>query len=292
MPFDDSAVNRRERLAAEFRDKPERVIDLPGWMLPGEQVAQYRAMDDLAIVEIAGRDSVAAAVRAVSENGYGNLLPVYAYTGSEYGFWGSVGQAASRLAARLPNVRVHPLLIVGSPDFWHAVNGRFISDLVHVFGHYTPCTGCHLYLHAIRVPLARLLGNVPIIAGERKSHSGTVKINQVGQALDFYQRFIQRFGIRLDLPLAEIEDDRAIEDLLEMPWAQGKEQLGCCLSGNYKGAGGNIAMDTVSVMRFFDEFAGPATDAIIRDYLEGRVPDHPGIAKQTITRCLSESKPS
>ena len=292
MTVNETAENRRAQLAAVFRDKPERVIDFPGWMLPGDQVARYRGMDDLAIVEIAGRDSVAAAVRAVSEKGYGNLLPVYAYTGSEYGFWGSVEQAASRLAARLPSVRVHPLLVVGSPGFWHAVNGRFISDLIHVFGHYTPCTGCHLYLHAIRVPLARLLGNVPIIAGERESHSGTIKINQVGEALDFYQRFIRRFDIRLDLPLVEIEDDRAIEDLLEIPWAQGKEQLGCCLSGNYKGAGGNIGMDSASVMRFFDEFAGPAADAIIHGYLEGRVPDHPGIAKQAITRCISETKPS
>ncbi|MCF8037391.1 MAG: hypothetical protein K9K62_11005, partial [Desulfobacteraceae bacterium] len=49
-------------------------------------------------------------------------------------------------------------------------------------GHYTPCTGCHLYLHAVRIPLARMLGNVPIIGGERESHSGKVKVNQCAPA--------------------------------------------------------------------------------------------------------------
>jgi len=286
MVTDNMPTVREDRLAAVFRDKPEMVVDLPAWMLSEGQADMYRALDDLAIVEIAGRDSVAAAVCAVRENGFGNLLPVYAYTGSEHGPWRSVEEAVNRLARRLPGARVHPLLVVGSPSFWHALNGRFVNDVMRVFGHYTPCTGCHLYLHAVRIPLSRMLGNAPIIAGERKSHSGEVKINQVDEALGFYVRFAGSFDVRLLLPLADIADGREIEEILGMPWQRGKEQLGCCLSGNYKQAMGGIGIGVDAVMRYFNEFAGPAARSMIAAYLENRVPDHEAAAKQAIAQCI------
>lgn len=273
---------RDERLAAVFRDKPELVIDLPEWMLPADRIDAFRRMDDLAVVEIAGRDSIAAAVRGVEEHGFGNLLPVYAYTGSEHGPWESIPQAVARLAERLPRVIVHPLLVIGSPGFWRAINGRFVGDMIRLFGHYTPCTGCHLYLHAVRIPLARNIGNVAVIAGERKSHSGSVKVNQVGPALDFYERFLDSFGIRLHLPVADVADGTQIENILEMPWERGKEQPGCCMSGNYRTAAGEMSVKTEGVMHFFTRFAAPAARKIVSAYLEDRVPDHEDFAAGVI----------
>lgn len=206
------AEQRNEKLAAVFRDKPEMVTNFPQWMLTEKQLTEYKQMQDLAIVEIAGRDSVAAAISAVKQKGYGNLLPVYAYTGTEYGPWHhSVNQAVKRLAARLPEICVHPLVAVGSPLFWRALNGRLVSECIKVFGHYTPCPGCHLYLHAVRIPLAQMIGNVAVIAGERKSHSGMVKINQTGQAIDFYLNFLKAYGICLEIPLADTADGKETE---------------------------------------------------------------------------------
>lgn len=273
---------RDERLAAVFRDKPEMVIDLPEWMLPADRADAYRRMDDLALVEIAGRDSIAAAIRGVEACGFGNLLPVYAYTGSEHGPWGSILRAVERLSERMPRVSVHPLLVIGSPGFWRAINGRFIGDVIRLFGHYTPCTGCHLYLHAVRIPLARKIGNAPVIGGERKSHGGSVKVNQVGPALDFYARFLDSFGIRLHLPVVDVADGAVIENILEMPWGRGKEQPGCCLSGNYRTAAGEIALETEDMMRYFTDFAGPAARKIVSAYLEDRVPGHENCAAAVI----------
>ena len=53
------------RLKELYLNKPECVITLPEWLLPSEKIKEYRAMSRLAIVEIAGRDSVAAAIEAV-----------------------------------------------------------------------------------------------------------------------------------------------------------------------------------------------------------------------------------
>lgn len=275
---------RNEKLAAVFLDKPEMVLDLPEWMLPEKQLNAYRQMNDLAIVEIAGRDSVAAAIQAVAISGYNNLLPVYAYTGTECGSWEHVEKAVSRLTKRLPQITVHPLLVVGSPGFWHAINGRFISELFDVFGHYTPCTGCHLYLHSVRVPLARMLNNAPIIGGERRSHSGRIKVNQIDESIECYKRVVESFGIHLDLPLVDIEDNNTLEKILQMPWDEGKNQLGCTLSSNYRTSGGKILIKTRDLIRFFNEFAAPVAHSVISEYLSGRVPDHEEIAKKVLAR--------
>lgn len=269
-----------------FRDKPEMVKNFPDWMLAPDQIELYRGMQGLAIVEIAGRDSVAAAVKAAEEKGFTDLLPVYAYTGSEYGAWSNVTEAVARLAWRMPGVRIHPLVVLGSPEFWRALNGRFVSELISVFGHYTPCTGCHLYLHSVRIPLARMLGNVPVIGGERESHSGRVKINQCGPALDFYVQFLAGFKIPLLLPLAKTVSGREVENILDMPWQRGKEQLGCCLSGNYNRFKGDTGMGEQEVMDFFKAFAGPCAEEIISGYLENRVPDHMEIAQKAVSGCI------
>jgi hypothetical protein len=51
----------------------------------------------LAIAEIAGRDSVAAAVAAVREHGFDTLLPTIALTGTEIGDFDAPYRAVERL---------------------------------------------------------------------------------------------------------------------------------------------------------------------------------------------------
>ena len=271
-----------QKVADIFRDKPEQVIDFPDWMLSDDQIALYRQLEKPAIVEIAGRDSVAAAIKIADENDFTDLIPVYAYTGAEYGAWGSVEQAVARLASRLPRVRIHPLIIVGSPEFWRALNGRYMAELISRYGFFSPCPGCHLYLHVIRFPLAIKLGHMPIISGERESHSGQVKINQTGDALDFYLDMAAQFDIRLLFPLRHIEQSAEIEDILQIPWEKGKEQLGCTFSGNYRLHNGAVASSSKQVNRFFAEFAIPTARKIIKAYVQGEIPDAMAVARQIL----------
>jgi len=272
------------RLSAQFRDKPECVIDLPSWMLPPERVAAYRSMGGLAMVEIAGRDSVAAAVKAVIEEGFTDLLPTYAYTGTEHGAWPSVTEAVRRLADRLPEVHVHPLLVMGSPRFWQALNGRFMKGLFAQYGFLSPCIGCHLYLHSVRIPLAAALGNIPVIAGERESHNGAIKINQIGEALSRYEGLARGFGTQLLFPLRHISEGSQIREIVGIPWDEGKDQLGCVLSGNYREVDGSVHLRQEQVVRFLEAFACPVTEEIIHSYLKGQVPDHVRIAARILDR--------
>ncbi|MFO7598914.1 MAG: hypothetical protein R6X27_03785 [Candidatus Desulfacyla sp.] len=269
-------------LSEHFRDKCECVIDIPPWMLSPERADVYRSTSGLAMVEIAGRDSVAAAVKAVGEEGFTQLLPTYAYTGTEHGAWSSVEDAVKRLAERLPPVRVHPLLVMGSPRFWQALNGRFMSELIARYGFLSPCIGCHLYLHSVRIPLAVTLGKISIISGERERHNGTVKINQIGEALTLYEALAGEFGVRLLFPLRHISDGDQIGEILGFEWQEGKEQLGCVLSGNYRGVDGSVNLTEEQVVRYLETFACPVTREIVAAYLGGEVPDHLKIAARVL----------
>lgn len=283
----------KKKLAGIFLDKPELVIDFPDWMLSAEQIEMYRQMENLAIVEIAGRDSVAAAVKSVEENGFTDLLPVYAYTGTEYGAWRSVDQAVERLAARLPQVTIHPLVVVGSPEFWRVLNGRYVSELIERYNFFSPCPGCHLYLHVIRIPLALKLGSIPIISGERELHSGQVKINQTGEALDVYLDIAARFNLRLLFPLRLVAQDIEIEEILQIPWERDKEQLECTFSGNYRLRNGSVGPALKDVNRYFKEFAVPVSQQVIEAYIKGNIPDFMEISQQVLDQNAPEqNKPN
>ncbi len=257
-----------------FRDKPERVIHLPESVLPQARIDEFLSIERLAIVEIAGRDSVAAAVEAVRTEGFTDLLPTYAYTGTECGNWATVEDAVLRLSKRLPHTRVHPLLILGSPRFWQALNGRFMGELIRRYGGFSPCVGCHLYLHSVRIPLALTLGRRPIISGERELHDGSVKINQTGEALSCYQSLTEEFKIRLLFPLRHVAAGHRITEILGFEWEEGKAQLGCVLSGNYRGAEGHITLSTEQIVQYLKGFGCPLTRDIIAAYLKGRIPPH------------------
>ena len=271
-----------KQLQESFLNKSDLVIDFPKWLLSHQIIENYRSISKLAMVEIAGRDSIAAAVKSIPEYGFTDLLPTYVYTGTEYGPWDIVNQTLLKLKSRLPQVRVHPLIVMGSPDFWKALNGAFISELLSIYGFYTPCIGCHVYLHAVRIPLAILLGNIPIISGERERHNGSIKINQISEALNLYKNLTETFNIQLLLPLRKIIHGQEIEAILQMDWHEGKEQLYCCLSGNYRSVDGSVEMNETQVVRYLDEVAMPCTEKIIREYISGKIPNHAEIAAQII----------
>ncbi len=265
-----------------YLNKPECVINFPQWLLSSQKINDYGKMSRLAIVEIAGRDSVAAAVKAVEEKGFTDLIPTYAYTGTEHGLWVSVEQAVISLESRLPETKIHDLVILGSPGFWQALNGRFITELISRYGFYVPCLGCHLYLHSVRIPLSRILGGAPVISGERELHDGTVKINQIAEALESYKAIAKEFDTELIMPLRNISDGNRIRDLLGFDWKEGGDQLGCVLSGNYRGVNGDVRIESRQVLNYLEEFACPVTRKIVGEYIKGCTPNHLMIAAELL----------
>ncbi|NIT35262.1 MAG: hypothetical protein GTN49_01990 [candidate division Zixibacteria bacterium] len=271
-----------ERFREILINKAELVSSFPAWMLSRETVERIRAAAKPAIIEVAGRDSIAAALRAAAANGYDLFLPSIAYTGTEFGDWRTAFEKVTFLAERLgasgTGAEVLPPVALGAPELWRALCGRYLLALYRRFGFHTPCVGCHLYLHAIRIPLAKKTDCRVVVGGERESHNDRVKLNQIPRALDAYVDFLGRFGVVLALPLRHVTSGAEVQELVGRGRRDGEEHVECVLSRNYLEHGGGLSYDEKAIGRFLEEFAFPLLERAINAYLAGRRPDYEKLA--------------
>lgn len=237
---------------------------------------QVTALTNAVVAEIAGPDSVAAVLAALECDSVDTVIPTAVYVPTEYGDVRVVQRNVSflrRLARQRYGKRVLDLIWIGSASLWAALNGYFVAQLLSRFGYYSPCPGCHLYVHAVRVPLAKAFGCRKILAGEREIHESGIKLNQIPVALESYDKFLKEFGIELWLPLRYIDNQfysgksQRREDLLS---ATGLGQLRCAFSRNYILSDGRVTPNAGSVNRFFEEFAIPLTQSVVDNWLNGR----------------------
>ena len=251
-------------------NKPELVDNFPDWMFSETTENELKSTEGLAIVEIAGRDSIAAALEAFKERDLKALLPTIAYTGTEFGSWEATFKKVDMLEKALSKkgVKVFDPILLGAPRFWWRLCGRYTTHLFKKFGFYSPCVGCHLYLHALRIPLAKKTGCGVMIGGERESHQGKIKINQIGVALDAYISFAEKFGIELFLPLRRVSSNKEIESIISRHGEESSEQLECVLSKNYLDTGGEVIYSESDIKRFFDEFAIKEAENMVKGFLK------------------------
>ncbi len=257
------------RLLEIVSTRPEMVTRFPEWMLPASRLAEMKEKPRLAIVEIAGRDSFAAALEAVKSGEFTSLLPTIAYTGTEHGSWDTTFLKIDWLRKHLTTQRIEvcdPVLL-GAPRFWHRLCGRYVTDLFREFGFYSPCPGCHLYLHSIRIPLAGMTGCRTVISGERESHHGKTKINQLGVLLDVYRGFLSEYGVELKLPVRHIDSNDEIADMVGPGWEEGEDQLECVLSRNYLDRDRQPVYSESAILRYFNDFALREARGLVNEFL-------------------------
>ncbi|MBA2847752.1 hypothetical protein G4V39_07090 [Thermosulfuriphilus ammonigenes] len=223
-----------ERLRDILSERRPLVTNFPSWLISPTTLKELRKLKGVAVAEIAGRDSLAAVLKATEEEDIRAILPTIAYTGTEFGDWNIPYEKALSLKnLKRKDIKVFKPIFLGDPRLWWRLCGRPLGQLIKKFGFYTPCLGCHLYLHIVRVPLARLIGARLIIAGERETHDGRIKLNQLPVALDAYESLLKEVGLRLVLPLRKVDSGAEIERILGRPWGEGAEQMSCVLSQNY-----------------------------------------------------------
>jgi hypothetical protein len=250
----------------------------------GLESAALATRPGLAIAEIAGRDSVAAAVAAVRERGFTTLLPTSVATGTEYGDEHAPERAVERLVALLgERVEVLPPLRLGSPRMWAALNGRFASVIAERYHLSSPCLACHLYMHLARVPLARALGNVPIIAGERETHSGRAKLSQTAIGIDACVRVLARADVELLEPIRRVRDAETIVETVGPGWSGGSRQLCCVHSGNYSELDGTVSYDELAYSRYAHGFMEPAGAAIVEAWRDAAEPDYEAMVRRILS---------
>jgi len=232
-------------------------------------------MGRLAIAEIAGRDSVAAAVAAVRERGFETLLPTVGLVGTEIGDRDAPARAVDSLVRLLAgDCEVLEPLTLSEPVLWSAMNARFARTVVERYGFHSPCLACHLYLHLLRVPVAWRHDGAAVIAGERDSHDGRLKLSQLSPGIDAAVRVLAYAGIELLQPIRHASGSE-IAQLVGGGWDQGAGQLGCMLSGNYVALDGSVSYDADSYARYVTEFLEPVGRAVIDAWRSGANDGHP-----------------
>jgi len=249
--------------------KPDLIADFPDWMLPQSTINEMRETEHCAVAEIAGRDSIAAVLRACKLRTIRAIVPTVAYTGTEYGNWAITFEKIHILKDRLQkdNIRVCDPVVIGSPKFWWKLCGRYTTHFTKKYGFYSHCVGCHFYFHAVRIPLAKKIHSTLVIGGERESHNGKLKVNQIRVSLDAYQSFLKKFGIELFLPIRHLKSGDEIASIINMPWDEGDQQLECVLSKNYLEADGSVSFREEAIVKYFDEFAFQTAEETIIKYL-------------------------
>jgi len=251
-------------------EHPERLIH-------SAVIERFRAAGGhAALAEIAGRDSVAAAIAAARESDITLILPTVVHTATEFGDFSAPDRVALVLAERLAGVaEVLPAIHLGSPRLWAALNSRFGAEIVQRFGAYSPCAACHLYMHLCRIPLSQLLGDAPVIAGERATHGGRPKVSQTTCSIDASIEVLAHAGITLLQPIRNVADNDHIAGIVGA-WS-GDDQLACVHSGNYVGIDGGVLADNTAFDRFTREFALPAGMAIVEAWRTNAEPDYQAI---------------
>lgn len=238
-------------------------------------------MNSLAIAEIAGRDSVAAAIVAVRERGFTQLLPTIALTGTETGDPQAPLRAVDTLSRLLgEECQVLEPLTLTDPPLWAAMNARYAAGVRSRYGSWSPCLACHLYLHLLRVPVSWDRGGAPVIAGERDTHDGRLKLSQLSAGIDASIRVLARADVELIEPIRHASG-ADVAGVVGEDWKQDGGQLGCVLSGNYVELDGSVRHDDAEYERYVSGFFEPVGDAIVdawraeRD--DGPAPDHAAI---------------
>lgn len=257
----------------------------PELLLSARDLASLHEREGLVIGEIAGRDSVAALAEAVRGHGVRAVLPTIAYAGTEYGDTQAPFRAVETLQALIGDrAEVLQPIELSSPRLWAALNSRFATEIQRRYDIYSPCLACHLYMHLLRVPLSWALGSVPVVAGERDTHSGKVKLSQTPAGIDAAREVLLHAGVELMEPIRHMEDNTLIEGLVGDSWHQDDGQLECVLSGNYKSLDGTVAYDADAYTRYLYGFLVPASRAVVTEWRVDPEPDYVAIVRQVLDR--------
>lgn len=256
-----------ENLVSRGRPTLEAVFRRSDMVFPEVNLSRMGNCD--AIVEVAGRDSVGAAVAVARSKDLRCVLPTVAFTGTEFGDLDSLWKNVERMRRLLESegVQVEEPVVLGSPRWWRAVAGRFNTVLSMRYGSWHLCLGCHMYLHSLRIPLSRKLGIDRLVAGERLRHGGKEKVNQSPEAVEAYRKVAQYFGVRLELPLLDVDDEEFILSLVG-EWREGEEQPSCVLSGNYLDLENKVLIDRGKLRAYLEDYLIPATVKIVSVLLD------------------------
>jgi hypothetical protein len=256
-----SYENRTVNLSCAYKKIAKGESILP--CFPDDMSEPLSGAKDLAIIEVADRDSIAAAMKAIKEGIVTEILPVADIIPPESG---NINKAFSQIfwlkhETQKYDVKFYDLVFITYDDLYNVLTARYSEELITKYGFYSPCLTCHLYFHASRAPLVQALGGTKIIGGERNSHNGKIKMSQLPMALDYYKKAISDLGAELILPIRDISDTK---DIINLSYHD-NAQLSCMFKQMYGKIPTRIIQNEALMKNFFERFAVPLSVGLIKE---------------------------
>ena len=255
---------------------------------PDDSAEQLKDANDVAIMEVADRDSIAAGMKAIKEGLVTEILPVADIIPPESG---NINKAFSQIfwlkhEAKEYNVKIHDIIFIEHVDLYNVLTARYSEELITKYGFYSPCLTCHLYFHTSRAPLVRALGGKKIIGGERNSHDGKIKMSQIPLALNYYKKAISELGAELILPIRDIKDTK---DIISLSYND-NTQLSCMFKQMYGNLPPRITQNKTLLRNFFEGFAVPLSVSIIKELTTNPAADLIGFSDAFMQNLVNESQ--
>lgn len=271
-------------------EKPDIFGSIPERILPEERIEELRAIPCLAIGEISCKASLENWLHLLSQKRPDGFLPTVSYAGIEFGQWARLEKMIldiKKVIEKDLHIFVTDPVILGSPRFWWALNGRFSHELQKRFGFFCHCFGCRLYSYALRVPLCKKLQAEIIISCDSQLQYDGCNLFDSPQALHYYAMFLQNFGIAL-WHSGKKDSIKAGKTygITKRPGnvreTQEKSAITCILQDNYYKLDGSL-IQPLHIKDFFETFAIPAAAKITSRILAGTPVDYCKEVADTLT---------
>ena len=265
-------INARlyEKIIAE---KPDGFKKFPYNILPLNKIDELKKIPRLVIGEVAGVDSMVVLYESLKHIKVDAVMLMSAYTGTGYGeqksLWKNL-QALKRAIEKTHNVYCTEPVVVGAPEFWGALNGRFIQELLSRFKFYCPCFGCRLYLFALKVPLCKELNINTVVSGNIKRDGGRGFLNKSNIITYYCANLLSSFGIKLVYSIIDKDTDTEVKNILHINTIEEREDCyPCIFRKNYQLLYG-MWKEPSNLNQFFERFLIPAVAKIISKIISGR----------------------
>jgi hypothetical protein len=217
------------------------------------------------VVEIAGRDSIAALIKYALIHPGSYFLPTVAMIPPEEDRYNEILDYMASLQRYIfeKGSFLYDTLFLDGEYAWWKIN-MDPHELTAKYGFFTYCIGCHGVVHTLRVPLARAYAS-KVITGERHRHDDNVKINQCPAVIDSYKEFFTLHGIEYITPVIDIiskeEIDSIMKEFEEKYMVKDMHWISCSLKGNAKG----LDSSTLNLGTYLQEYIVPMLSDIVAE---------------------------
>ncbi|MCP4762759.1 MAG: hypothetical protein GY870_13350 [archaeon] len=218
------------------------------------------------IAEIAGKDSIAAIIQAIEDQKIESVIGIGIY---HRGFYGNIDEPVENYSL-FQNFLVtdhlisYPIIYLNISDLFERLIIKNSAIIQKYFKYFNPCPACHLLFHMMRIPVAQHYNIRYIITGERIYHGNIQKLNQHGEILSKYKKYLEKHQINLIQPLLDIQKDEEIYQLLGKQWNPNILPCKCMFSKNYYDEDGEIPFDLKNIISSLENFYFPLFSSVVK----------------------------